>query len=244
VGSTPIGGTWSEGADLYFIYKIMYKCKFCNKEYKSVYERSNIRNLKKHLLYCVLNPDKILYKCKYCSEEKDSGTKLGAHVSNCKYNPNYYAILKSKKEKGREGRPHSEESKDKIRNGRIRYLLNNPDKVPYKLNHSSKESYPEKYFTELFKKENIKVEKSFRVGLYELDFCIPDKKIDIEIDGEQHYVDKRIKDSDIRRTNFLKENGWLVFRIRWSNYKKMTYEDKVIIINELKEIISKTDFRN
>ena len=40
---------------------------------------------------------------------------------------------------------HSEETKKKISEIRKKYLSENPDKVPYKLNHSSTESYPEKY---------------------------------------------------------------------------------------------------
>jgi very-short-patch-repair endonuclease/glycerol-3-phosphate cytidylyltransferase-like family protein len=133
----------------------------------------------------------------------------------------------------------SEESKRKISESRKKYLLENPDKVPYKLNHSSKESYPEKYFTELFEKEKIKVEKSFRIGLYELDFCILDKKIDIEIDGEQHYLDKKITKSDIKRTKYLEENGWDIIRIRWSDYKKMSFIEKSNYISEFKKYVEK-----
>ena len=44
----------------------------------------------------------------------------------------------------------SEETKKKISESRIKYLKENPDKIPYKLNHYSKgESYPEKYFEEI-----------------------------------------------------------------------------------------------
>jgi predicted DNA-binding protein YlxM (UPF0122 family) len=41
---------------------------------------------------------------------------------------------------------HSEETKQKISESRTRYLRENPDKVPYLINHSSKKSYPEKLF--------------------------------------------------------------------------------------------------
>jgi len=211
-----------------------YKCKFCQKVYKSVYEKNNRINLQKHTLYCELNPERILYECKYCNEKKENGAKLGAHVSNCIKNPNYEDILKSKKEKGREGRPHTDEAKKKISDGRKKYLTNNPDKVPYLLNHSSKESYPEKYFSDLFLKESIKVERYFRVGSYELDFCIPDKKIDIEIDGDQHYLDENIIKHDIKRNEYLNKNGWTIFRVRWSEYKKMNYNERRNYISELK----------
>lgn len=135
-------------------------------------------------------------------------------------------------------RKHTDETKRKISEIRIKYLLENPDKVPYKLNHSSKESYPEKYFTELFEKENVIVEKSFRIGLYELDFCIPDKRIDIEIDGGQHYYDSKIVKSDIKRTKFLEDNGWDVIRINWSDYKSMRDDEKHEYVFRLKEYLN------
>jgi len=63
-------------------------------------------------------------------------------------------------------RTTSDETKKKISETRIKYLKENPDKVPYLLNHSRNESYPEKYFNELFNKENIPVIKKYRIGLY------------------------------------------------------------------------------
>jgi very-short-patch-repair endonuclease len=133
---------------------------------------------------------------------------------------------------------HSEETKKKISEIRKKYLKENPDKVPYRLNHSSKESYPEKYFTELFNNEGIEVTKSFHIGLYELDFCILDKKIDIEIDGNQHYYDEKIIESDKRRNKFLEDNGWSIIRINWSEYKKFNFDEKTEYIISLKNYIN------
>jgi len=134
-------------------------------------------------------------------------------------------------------RKHSDETKRKISEIRKEYLKNNPDKVPYLLNHSRNESYPEKYFTELFKNEKIEVIKKFRIGLYELDFSIPHKKINIEIDGEQHYVDNKIVESDLRRNRYLSDLGWITHRIRWSEYQKMGNIEKYKFINQLKNKI-------
>ncbi len=135
-------------------------------------------------------------------------------------------------------RKHTEETKKKISEVRKKYLSENPDMVPYKLNHSSKESYPETYFTDIFRSEKIDVEESTRIGLYELDFSIPDRKIDIEIDGEQHYCDTKIVESDIRRTKYLEDNGWDVIRIRWSDYKRLKLNDRIKFIIELKDYIN------
>ena len=134
---------------------------------------------------------------------------------------------------------HTPESKKKISKARIKYLVENPDKMPYRLYHSSKESYPEKYFAELFQKENITVERYLPVSIYELDFCIPDKRINIEIDGNQHYTVDIIAESDIRRNAFLSDKGWDTIRIKWSDYQKMDFEGKTKYISELKDYINK-----
>ena len=132
------------------------------------------------------------------------------------------------------GKTHNEETKKKISKKRIEYLNKNPDKVPYVLNHYSKgKSYPERYFEDLFKNENINVTPSYRIGLYELDFAIVDKKIDIEIDGSQHYNDKRIVESDIRRTRYLNDLGWSVIRINWAEYNSKSFQEKQKFIKEL-----------
>jgi len=186
-----------------------------------------------------------IYECNFCKKTFDNSAKYGGHKSNCKLDPNYEEIRKAKNEKlkikGKE-RKHSEETKKKLSEIRINYLKQNPDKVPYKLNHSSKESYPEKYFTELFENEGFGVSKKLQIGLYELDFYIPNKKIDIEIDGSQHYTDSKIVESDKRRTSFLESEGWDVIRIDWAKYQKMNFEEKADYIKDLKNYINKLVF--
>jgi very-short-patch-repair endonuclease len=160
-----------------------------------------------------------------------------ASISNAKKRGVFISRNKSEARKLAPGRPLTEETKQKLSIARKKYLEKNPDKVPYKLNHSSKESYPEKYFSEVFEKENIKVERYYYIGLYELDFCIPEKKIDIEIDGDQHYDDKKVVESDKRRTIYLEDNGWDIIRIRWSDYNKLLYDEKLEFIKNLKKYI-------
>lgn len=67
---------------------------------------------------------------------------------------------------------------------------------------------------------------------------IIDKKIDIEIDGDQHYTDKRIIESDKRRNKYLENIGWKIIRIGWSDYKKIINEEdkKEYIDNIIKTI--------
>ncbi len=127
---------------------------------------------------------------------------------------------------------HSQETKDKISKARLKYLEENPDKVPYLLNHYSKgESYPEKYFREIFEIRGIDFEQEVQVGRYSLDFVI--NGVDIEIDGEQHYLDKRIVESDKQRNEYIISKGYKIKRVRWSDFQKLIKEEKISFVDNL-----------
>jgi len=128
----------------------------------------------------------------------------------------------------------SGEVKKRISKSMIKYLEDNPDKVPYLLNSSNNgPSYPEIYFNGVFKKRNLKYDRYFRLGIYHIDFAFLDRKIAIEVDGEQHYVDIKQIESDIRKNKKLEDNGWDLIRIRWSKYMKLEKEEKDIFITKL-----------
>ena len=64
-----------------------------------------------------------------------------------------------------------------------------------------------------------------------------ESKIDIEIDGDQHYLDPKIAESDKKRDKFLQEQGWKIIRIKWSAYKKLENKKEFVynVLNELRE---------
>ena len=135
-------------------------------------------------------------------------------------------------------RPHTEETKKKISESRIKYLRENPDKVPYKLNHYSKgRSYAEEYWKVVLDTNNILYKEQYQIGPYQLDFAFPDIKIDLEIDGDQHHLDKRVVESDKRRNLYLEELGWKIIRVKWSEYKKLTDKKEYVnmILNQIKD---------
>lgn len=137
------------------------------------------------------------------------------------------------KSNGWEGRHHSEETKKKISEIRKKYLEEHPDKVPFVLNHSSKQSYPEKYFEEWLITNNLFCESEFQVGRYSLDFAWPDKLFYIEVDGSQHKLDWMVK-HDLERTAYLESLGWTCLeRIFWPDYQKMSDEDRKEFLDEL-----------
>ena len=92
-------------------------------------------------------------------------------------------------------------------------------------------SYPEKFWIKVLKNNQLfsKCEANYPVkkrelGLdcdanYFLDFFFEDKNLDLEIDGKQHEYDDR-KKSDKIRDKKLKENGIIVYRIKWKSINK------------------------
>lgn len=212
-----------------------------------------------------LNPETGKYKCPECDKEY-SKTGICNHIwrihgegkkfSPCKgkipfnkgktnlemFGLNKTLEIKFKRSssitKVMTGKHLSDEHKAAVSRGRKKYLLENPDQVPYLLNHYSKgPSYPEIYFEELFENEGIGLLPEFQVSIYSLDFACPERKFYLEVDGEQHFVDERVIESDVRRNEFLSELGWKGMRIRWSKWQKIKFSEKNKIIENIKQIL-------
>lgn len=211
----------------YNLLNIQY-CKYCGKECK------NKNSLIQHEIRCKENPNKIDTSNSWNNKNKQVWNKGLTKETDERVN-----LLSKKISDSLKGKPQhkqTSETREKISISRKKYLSNNPDKVPYLINHSSKISYPEEYFIDLFAAENINLKYHLQVSKYQLDFYNEDLKLDIEIDGEQHYIDKRIFKSDRERDKFLENLGWTVFRIRWSEYKSLDLDHKKLVINKIKDL--------
>lgn len=203
-------------------------CEFCNFEVhtrKELYEHQKSCEAKLKLVV----PGKGIrgeFKCSYCKRVFEFDSSRKCHERVCHDNPN-------RSKASWEGRTHTEEQKLKASMTQ-KQNLKEGKVFGYKLSHSSKVSYPEKYFIEVFKE--LPVEYNYQVGLYQLDFAIPEKMVYVEIDGEQHFVDKRIVEHDKERTEKLDALGWKCLRrVRWSEYQKLSQSEKE---NYCKELIS------
>lgn len=234
--------------------------KRCNGVSKNLrHQKSNKNNFIKEKDY--IETQSGSFKCCYCGKESPSKgikghiwrkhTEQGkSHDPNTGYksgtrkNWNYglsketdsriaaSALKVSRNQKGKKGRRHTEETKRKISVYRKEYLLKHPEKIPYLLSHSSKISYPEQYFLDCFKKySNILFQ--FSVSRYKLDFSNVEKKLYVEIDGEQHYTDQKMILHDIERTKNLLNLGWIGKRIRWAHFQKLSFQEKKDQINEI-----------
>lgn len=129
----------------------------------------------------------------------------------------------------------TQETKDKISKARKQFLKNNPDKVPYVLNHNSKKvSYAENYFKEALFGSQFKHKVRFLT--YELDLAVPNLGINLEIDGAQHKLDKRIIAHDLKRNETLTDLGWKVIRVYWPLFQKLNQVDKEKIVKSILEL--------
>lgn len=196
-------------------YNPIVCCIECKKEFK--WSGINTHYLRTHLKDSRFN---------------NSGWKKGDpnHPKQNGYtkNEDYELSDESKKKlaEARKGKPLSEKTKKRISKSRIEFLKNNPDKIPYKLNHSSKRSYPESYFIECFKDIETNKEYQYKVHTYKLDFANPFEKLYLEIDGDQHYLDVKMVEHDKRRYQILTDLGWSGIRVKWSDFKKLTEEER------------------
>lgn len=195
----------------------MYSCIKCGKEFEKRHSyighcSSHNRSESYKLNRKKINKTSIKsIKCKYCDKEFENGLKLGGHQTWCTSNPNIHET-KSKLGLLRKGTILTEEHKAKISKSRKQYLDNNPGNIPYLLNHSSNESYPEKIFREALERRNI-IGWTYNhpIKRYSLDFAFIEQKIDVEIDGGTHNLPEVIL-KDKLRDDTLNKLGWKTIR--------------------------------
>jgi len=199
----------------------MYICDICGKEYEN--RKSYIGHHSSHKIR-IKRIKPIIEKlipikyCKYCNKEFSDGRKLGGHQSWCTFNPNTQ-LTRDRIGNAFRDRILTVEHKDKISEARKKYLDDNPGQIPYLLNHSSKESNPEKIFREELEKRNITGWiQEYPVKRFSLDFAFPDEMIDVEIDGSTH-LQENVKKKDTERDIILSDLGWKVYRINAKEIK-------------------------
>ena len=161
---------------------------------------------------------------------KETDSRIAKYVKTCKEKNSYNPWNK--------GKHLSIEQRNKTSVSMKKFYAEHPELVPYKLHHSSKESYPEKYFTSLFENEGIVgYERDLHVSGYFLDFAFKDKMIDFEVDGSQHYVDKAIVEHDKKRTHVLESLGWKTIRVDWRKWQALSDVERKQFVEELKTIL-------
>ena len=106
-------------------------------------------------------------------------------------------------------------------------------------------SYPERIFLGYFKNSDVydkyRIEEKLPIGKYFLDFAIIDLKLNIEMDGSQHYNNDDSIIHDKVRNEYLKSSGWKVYRIKWSEFKINAKKEIDDLVSYIKNIHNETD---
>lgn len=153
-----------------------------------------------------------------------------SHESHCMHNPNRI-IHNYDAQRTPEYRQKCAERQ------RLRHKLGLAKGFPNR-NHV-KHSYSEEWVIGLLKNEynmdeNVHYRTEMPFHRFFLDFAWPDKRLCIEIDGNQHLMPER-KAKDEMKDEMLRNEGWKVLRIKWGFITKHKQETKEYIDNFLKE---------
>lgn len=164
-------------------------CEHCGKEFK------NRANYTRHVVYCKRIKDVDL------QFEYDSGLSL-KQIED-KYNVSKKFLhgigLKTRKK----------EESTAIRR------RDNPENFFF--GGTRRKSKGEMVFKEMLESsglaEKYNIEEQYHLFGYRLDFAFPDLKLDVEIDGMQHYTKQEVKDKDKIRESTLVDAEWKIYRI-------------------------------
>ena len=142
-------------------------------------------------------------------------------------------ISKNKRPK----RKLSKETKLKISVARKKWLKENPDKHPWQNKSFVHSSVPCEKFKSFLKEQNIDFIEEYlpvvHIGrFFRIDIAFPDKKVAIEVNGNQHYESNgELKPYYKERQSILEENGWTVYQVHHTacfNPEKLSeFMDKV-----------------
>lgn len=165
-----------------------------------------------------------------CRSQLDKAKNIG------KFKPRILSevhILTGKKTKGKI--KHTQETKDNLSKIMTERHANG---TAYTLGHNEKlkkRSYPEQWFESVINDriQNKRFESQYRFGRYCLDFAWITEKKCVEVDGETHYRFQSEIDKDIKRDQWIEEQGWSIIRFRW----KDVISDKEKYISDLKKFI-------
>lgn len=141
----------------------------------------------------------------------------------------------------------SEADKKRISDNRKKYLKENPSKHPWK-NKNKQISIPCEIIKEKLSSLNIDFIEEYQPlypkRFFSIDIAFPDKKIGIEINGNQHYNrDGNLNDYYQSRHDLIESHGWKIYEFHYSNvYNNYIIENILDIINK-NDIVDKFDYK-
>lgn len=200
-------------------------CKKCSAIIK------NAENYRRHIETCdgsgtYLSKKKGPQTCKYCNRIIDKNGNYERHIIHCKKIANIdlqaeydsgLSVAQIAKKYGASIKViyNKISNKRSIHQAMKKAKKEEPEKFFY--GGTKKTSRGEKVFKQMLEDSGLlekhKVIQQYNIFNYKLDFAFIDIKLDVEIDGMQHYIKKEIIEKDKKRNSILIENGWTIYRI-------------------------------
>ena len=184
----------------------MFECKICDRKLV------NVGNLKQHIKKCeklhLIKDELIRLYVDESYSVKDLRKKFKFQSDDIKFvlGDNVRSASDANKlahKKYPERFKHTEESKKIMREKRLEFMKNNPDKTAWRL---SNVSYPEKLFIEYVESNGLdkkySIVREYSVFPYFIDFAFVNQMVAIEIDGSQHLLPER-KERDDKKDKLL-----------------------------------------
>ena len=189
-------------------------CIYCFKLCK------NLNSKRQHEIRCKDNPNKLEITQKWKDAQKTK--RSGNHFTKAKELGITIEVSKETRKK------LSDKASERVLTEDTKLKISESMKIAHKEQRAhnigksrwnNEPSYPEKFFMDVINNEFIdkNVITEYPIGIYAADFCWPDKKKVIEIDGEQHYRFQEYIDRDKRKDKFLNSKGYVILRIRWTD---------------------------
>jgi very-short-patch-repair endonuclease len=194
----------------------MFECKICNCNF------NNLGGLNQHIKKCeklsIIKDEIIRLYVNESYSVRDLRRKFGVQSEDIKIilGDKVRSLSDANKlahKKYPNNFKHTEESKKKMREKRLEFMKNNPDKTAWRL---SNVSYPEKLFVEYIENNGLdkkySIIREYSVFPYFIDFAFVNQMVAVEIDGSQHLLPER-KESDDKKDKLLNNLGWSIVRI-------------------------------
>jgi len=130
---------------------------------------------------------------------------------------------------------HSEKTKKIMSLKRKNFLKEHPDKHNWK-NSEKFKSPPCEYLKKELKKKGVNFIEEYQPldnRFYSIDIVIKNKKIALEVNGNQHYnKDKTLKKYYQERHDNIRKNGWKIYEIYYTKcYSDIFIDDLIRLIN-------------
>lgn len=176
--------------------------RFCSSKCARGFSTKAKRSLINEKVSKYLTKDPYKRNCKYCKKEFITKKKIKKYCSNSCSSKHMW----SNEYKAKMSSVWSDLAKKRHERGDTNFGWQNRDKFEM--------SYPEKIAHRELLKYDIEFVNEYHFHPYFIDFALPEYKIAIEIDGQQHNLPER-KASDIKKDKKLIRYGWTVYRISW-----------------------------